>query len=126
MVERSQGKPRPRKTLTALEPLTLPMELSAYFSLRAAAREAKVSGMEVPRATKLMAATSRVGIDGCMDGWRGGYPANITRTSSGILQANTDVHVICDNPKRICDISQKNTEVPVMIFNNIERICDGI
>ena len=57
MVERSQGKPRPRKTLTALEPLTLPMELSAYFSLRAAAREAKVSGMEVPRATKLMAAT---------------------------------------------------------------------
>ena len=67
-----------------------------------------------------------MGIDGCMDGWRGGYPANITRTCSGILQANTDVHVICNNPKRICDISQKNTKVPVMISNNTERICDGI
>lgn len=51
----SQGSPSPRKTLTALEPLTFPMALSAHFSLRAAAREAKVSGMEVPMATNVMA-----------------------------------------------------------------------
>ena len=57
MVAISHGSPRPRKTLTELEPLTLPTELSAVFSPRAACLEAKVSGMEVPRATKVMAVT---------------------------------------------------------------------
>merc|ERR1719198_174479 len=51
----SQGRPRPRKTLTALEPVTLPTELSAVSSPTAADLEAKVSGREVPRATKVIA-----------------------------------------------------------------------
>jgi len=49
------GKPRPRKTFTLLLPVTLPMEASAFESPLAAAIEAKVSGSEVPRATKVMA-----------------------------------------------------------------------
>merc|ERR1719375_409854 len=53
----SQGRPRPKKTLTELEPVTLPTELSAYLSPRAACIEAKVSGREVPRATRVMAVT---------------------------------------------------------------------
>lgn len=52
----SQGTPRPKKTLTELLPVMLPMALSAYFSCIAAAREANVSGREVPRATKVIAA----------------------------------------------------------------------
>ena len=41
--------------MTALLPLMLPMELSAVTSLMAAALLANVSGMLVPRATKVMA-----------------------------------------------------------------------
>merc|ERR1719428_981204 len=51
----TQGRPNPRKTLTELLPVTLPIEASAYGSPMAAALEAKVSGREVPRATKVMA-----------------------------------------------------------------------
>ena len=49
------GIPRPIKTLTELLPVTFPMELSAVFSEVAAILLAKVSGREVPRATKVMA-----------------------------------------------------------------------
>lgn len=38
--------PMPRKTLTALEPVTLPMEASAYWSWMAATLLANVSGLE--------------------------------------------------------------------------------
>mmetsp|Transcript_24946 Transcript_24946/g.63528 ORF Transcript_24946/g.63528 Transcript_24946/m.63528 type:complete len:224 (+) Transcript_24946:374-1045(+) len=49
--------PRPRKTLTELEPVTLPMAASAESSPSAALLEAKVSGSEVPRATSVIATT---------------------------------------------------------------------
>jgi len=49
--------PIPRKTLTALEPVTLPTEASAVSSSIAAVLEAKVSGTEVPRATNAIAFT---------------------------------------------------------------------
>jgi hypothetical protein len=52
------GKPKPRNTFTLLEPVTLPMEASAVSSLIAAALEAKVSGSEVPSATRVMAVIS--------------------------------------------------------------------
>jgi hypothetical protein len=52
-----QGSPSPRKTLTELEPVMLPIELSAVGSWSAAMREASVSGSDVPSATRLMAAT---------------------------------------------------------------------
>ena len=52
-----QGSPNPRNTLTELLPVTFPTELSAVFSLTAAVLLAKVSGREVPRATKVMAVT---------------------------------------------------------------------
>lgn len=55
----SHGNPRPRNTLTELLPVTFPMALSAYFSCTAAVLEAKVSGREVPRATKVMAGKVR-------------------------------------------------------------------
>ena len=42
----AQGKPMPRKTFTAFEPLTFPMELSAYLSCSAATFEANVSENE--------------------------------------------------------------------------------
>ena len=58
MAAMSQGMPRPRNTFTELLPVTFPMALSAYFSLTAAVLLAKVSGSEVPRATKVMATTS--------------------------------------------------------------------
>ena len=51
----SQGSPSPRKTLTELEPVTLPIDESADLSPRAACIEAKVSGSDVPSATKVMA-----------------------------------------------------------------------
>ena len=41
--------------MTELDPVTLPTAESAYFSDLAAAMEAKVSGSEVPRATKVIA-----------------------------------------------------------------------
>ena len=50
-----QGIPRPMKTLTELLPVTFPMELSAVFSEVAAILLAKVSGRDVPSATKVMA-----------------------------------------------------------------------
>lgn len=56
----SHGSPSPKKTLTELDPVTLPMALSACFSPTAAAFEAKVSGREVPRATKVMAADRQI------------------------------------------------------------------
>mmetsp|Transcript_26483 Transcript_26483/g.53129 ORF Transcript_26483/g.53129 Transcript_26483/m.53129 type:complete len:223 (-) Transcript_26483:800-1468(-) len=51
------GKPRPRKTLTEFDPVTLPMALSAVSSARIASTEAKVSGREVPSATTVKAVT---------------------------------------------------------------------
>ena len=43
--------------MTLLLPVTLPMALSAVLSAVAAAFDAKVSGNEVPKATKVMAVT---------------------------------------------------------------------
>ena len=54
----TQGKPRPRNTMTELLPVMCPIASSAYFSLIAAVLLAKISGREVPRATKVMAVTS--------------------------------------------------------------------
>ena len=51
----SHGKPNPKKTLTELDPVTLPTAESAYFSAYAAAILAKVSGSEVPKATIVIA-----------------------------------------------------------------------
>ena len=48
MAPRSQAKPIPRKTLTALDPVTLPIAASAVSSAIAAARLANVSGRLVP------------------------------------------------------------------------------
>jgi len=45
-------------TFTELLPVTLPIALSAVFSLAAAALLAKVSGSEVPKATKVTAVIS--------------------------------------------------------------------
>lgn len=53
----SHGRPRPRNTLTELEPVTFEMAASAYLSCAAAVMEAKVSGRDVPRATKVIAVT---------------------------------------------------------------------
>ena len=52
-----QGNPRPKKTLTELDPVTLPIELSAVFSDCAACLDAKRSGSDVPNATKVIAVT---------------------------------------------------------------------
>ena len=49
------GRPRPKKTLTLLLPVTLPTALSACFSATAAALDANVSGKEVPKATNVIA-----------------------------------------------------------------------
>jgi len=53
----SQGKPIPRKTLTELEPVTLPIAESALLEDLAAVIEAKVSGSEVPIATIVIPVT---------------------------------------------------------------------
>jgi len=50
--------PIPRKTLTALLPVTLPIDESAYWSLMAATLLANVSGRLVPRATNEIAVTA--------------------------------------------------------------------
>merc|ERR1719409_1288535 len=50
----SQGRPRPRNTLTELEPVTLPTELSAVSSCVAALLEVKASG-RVSRQPKMLA-----------------------------------------------------------------------
>merc|ERR1719379_3063867 len=51
----TQGSPRPRKTFTELLPVMLPTDASAYSSSCAAILEAKVSGKDVPSATKVIA-----------------------------------------------------------------------
>mmetsp|Transcript_26123 Transcript_26123/g.76602 ORF Transcript_26123/g.76602 Transcript_26123/m.76602 type:complete len:206 (+) Transcript_26123:863-1480(+) len=53
-----QGRPRPRKTFTELDPVTLPMDESAVGSPLAEAMDAKVSGRDVPRATNVIAVIS--------------------------------------------------------------------
>ena len=68
--ERARAQRRPRRSRvplcadmahargqTELEPVTLPIELSAVLSPLAAPTEAKVSGREVPSATKVIAVT---------------------------------------------------------------------
>lgn len=55
--EITHGSPRPRNTLTQLDPVTLPTAASAYSDVWAAVLLAKVSGREVPRATKVIAVT---------------------------------------------------------------------
>lgn len=52
-----QGRPRPRNTFTELDPVTFPTAASACWLLLAAVILAKVSGREVPMATKVMAVT---------------------------------------------------------------------
>ena len=56
----SHGSPSPRKTLTQLEPVTLPTELSADSSACAAVLDANRSGTEVPSATKVIAVLTEV------------------------------------------------------------------
>jgi hypothetical protein len=63
MLAISQGKPRPRKKLTELLPVTFPIALSAYFSFIAVAQLAKRSGRDVPSATKVMAAFKQFQIE---------------------------------------------------------------
>ena len=53
----THGRPRPRNTLTELEPVIFPTAESAYFEVFAAVILAKVSGSEVPIATKVIAVT---------------------------------------------------------------------
>mmetsp|Transcript_19138 Transcript_19138/g.42784 ORF Transcript_19138/g.42784 Transcript_19138/m.42784 type:complete len:263 (-) Transcript_19138:1962-2750(-) len=57
---KNQGIPRPRKTLTELEPVMFTMEASAKGSFSAAVFEANVSGIEVPSATNVMAVTEGI------------------------------------------------------------------
>lgn len=56
-VATTHGSPSPKKTLTELDPVTLPIEASANSSCLAAVIEAKVSGREVPKATNVIAVT---------------------------------------------------------------------
>ena len=49
-----------RWKLTESYPVTFPIALSAFFSLAAAVLDAKVSGREVPRATKVIAANKKL------------------------------------------------------------------
>lgn len=49
------GSPKPRNTFTELLPVTFPTDASAWRSFTAAALLAKVSGNDVPNATKVMA-----------------------------------------------------------------------
>ena len=58
MAAMPHGRHKPSNTLTLFEPVTWPMEASAVSSLMSAALEAKVSGREVPRATRVMAVIS--------------------------------------------------------------------
>lgn len=53
----THGKPRPKKTFTAFEPVILPIAASAFCEFYAADILANVSGREVPKATRVMAAT---------------------------------------------------------------------
>lgn len=58
MDEMSHGNPRPTKTFTEFEPVTLPMAESAYSDCLAAVILANVSGREVPTATRVIAVTA--------------------------------------------------------------------
>ena len=51
----THGNPNPKKTFTELLPFTFPTELSAVFSIKAAVLLANVSGILVPRATRVIA-----------------------------------------------------------------------
>lgn len=51
----THGSPRPRKTLTELDPVTFPIAESAYYEFWAAVTLAKVSGRDVPTATIVIA-----------------------------------------------------------------------
>ena len=51
----THGRPSPRNTLTEFEPVMFPIAESAYWEDLAAAIDAKVSGRDVPRATRLIA-----------------------------------------------------------------------
>jgi hypothetical protein len=53
----SQGRPKPKNTLTEFDPVTLPIALSAVLSCIAANLDAKVSGRLVPSATNVIAVT---------------------------------------------------------------------
>ena len=57
MLATSQGSPSPKKTLTELLPLILPIALSAFRSRIAAIRLANKSGSDVPMDTNVMAVT---------------------------------------------------------------------
>jgi len=57
IVATTHGNPKPRYTLTELDPVTFAIEASAYVSYEAAIMDAKVSGSDVPRATKVIAVT---------------------------------------------------------------------
>mmetsp|Transcript_27111 Transcript_27111/g.67163 ORF Transcript_27111/g.67163 Transcript_27111/m.67163 type:complete len:272 (+) Transcript_27111:488-1303(+) len=50
-----QGRPRPSSTFTALEPVTFTIDASAVSSITAADFDAKVSGSDVPIATRVIA-----------------------------------------------------------------------
>ena len=49
------GRPSPKKMLTEFDPVTLPTAESAYSEVCAAMTDAKVSGIDVPMATKVIA-----------------------------------------------------------------------
>ena len=53
----TQGSPKPKNTLTELDPVTFPMAESAVGDDQAAILLASVSGSEVPMATSVMPAT---------------------------------------------------------------------
>lgn len=53
----TQGRPHPKNTLTAFDPVMLPTAESAFSDYLAAVILANVSGKEVPNATKVMAVT---------------------------------------------------------------------
>lgn len=57
MVASNHGRPSPRKTFTQFDPVTFPIAASANSEELAAVTEAKVSGREVPKATKVIAVT---------------------------------------------------------------------
>ena len=56
--EITQGRPSPTNTLTELDPVTFPIAESANSDCLAAVILAKVSGRDVPTATKVMAVTA--------------------------------------------------------------------
>lgn len=58
MAASDQAMPMPRNTLTAFDPVTLPIDESAYWSFTAATLDANVSGSDVPSATKVIAVTA--------------------------------------------------------------------